>query len=138
MLMLTPDFREKAELALAQLDKLVEAGGGTGVCPIEDIGDAGRCTDTAQWLRIALGGVVMGYKHKNNPKAAIGAETFGHDFLYKVSERFIVDWWAKEYLGLPAIYDLNNKREAAAALKNYGPESRWIAVPNWLADWYRR
>jgi hypothetical protein len=129
------NLRKEIELALAELDRLVAAGGGTEHRPMENVGDAGRCTDTAQWLRRALGGTVMGYEHKNNKEAAIGEDQFGHDFL--VVRNFIVDWWAKEYLGLPAIYDLSDKREAEEALKNYGPAIRWSDVKDWPADWYK-
>jgi hypothetical protein len=80
----------------------------------------GVCTNSALYMKLILGGVVVGYKHSENPTAMISVAESGHDFL--LLEEFIVDIWAAEVFGTPAVVRRSN---AKLVKKLYGEPAQW-------------
>ena len=121
---------------LDQLDTLVEAmwkrqeaweaahPGQDRPLVCEGIGLVGRCTDTSVWLAERLKGVVHGYRHDDNPDAALGEGEGGHDFVI-VDGRWLVDWWAKDTYQERDLYDLQDPVDQALVLRLYGDPEKW-------------
>lgn len=93
----------------------------------EGVGLVGRCTDTASWLAERLGGVVHGYRHKDNPEAVLGKDEFGHDFVI-VSDRWLVDWWARDNYQERDLYDLGDPADRELVRRLYGDPEKWEPV----------
>jgi hypothetical protein len=119
--------REEAQASDPDLDTPLICSG---------VGLVGRCTDTATWLAIQLGGDVYGYEHKNNPDAELGTYEFGHDFVV-VDGRWLVDWWAKDTYQLPDLYDLEDPAVKDQVRRVYGDPARWEKLPRPEVESYR-
>lgn len=93
----------------------------------ETVGLIGRCTDTSVWLAERLGGVVHGYRHKDNPDAELGASEGGHDFVI-VDDHWLVDWWAKDTYQERDLYDLTDEKDLKEVLRLYGDPGEWTPM----------
>src|SRR5713226_1654516 len=90
-------------------------------CTVLPNGRAFGCfTNSARYLQTILGGFVVGYDHADNPTAELGAAESGHDFL--VVDQFIVDVWAAEAHGAPAVID---RRDTSVVTRLYGNPAQW-------------
>jgi hypothetical protein len=91
--------------------------------------DAAVCAHGALYLQRVAGGVVLGYRHDDNPTASLGAAEGGHDFLL-VDDRFVVDLWGYDYDGrVPTgVLDLQDPSDASVIARLYGDAARWELV----------
>lgn len=98
------------------------------------VGSVGCCTNTAVYLASRLNGKVYGYSIEDNPEAEVGSTEGGHDFAI-VDDRWLLDFWAKDYYHLPDLYDMENPAEMVLVHKRYGDPKLWqqMSVEN-MAD----
>jgi hypothetical protein len=87
---------------------------------------AAICAHGALYLQALIGGVLVGYRHDDNPTALLGEAEGGHDFLI-VDGRYVVDLWGCDYDGrVPdGVLDLQDPAEAALVARLYGDRECW-------------
>jgi len=86
------------------------------------------CTHGAQTVCQSISrGVVMGYRHDDNPGTVCGEFAGGHDFAV-IDGRYIVDYWIKWVACLAdrAVFDLVYDADEVRRL--YGDKKRWTLV----------
>lgn len=88
------------------------------------VGTVSTCTNSAIYLAARLGGEVYGYWIEDNPKAIVGNAEGGHDFAL-VDHRWLVDFWAWDTYQYQDLYDLQDPKDKAKALKMYGDQKNW-------------
>lgn len=116
---------ELVEAAWKKHEKRPNYGNYPLIC--ENVGQVGRCTDSAVYLAHRLGGVVYGYTTEDNPEAQVGRTEGGHDFAL-ADDRWLLDFWAKDTYQLPDLYDLKDPMDQKEVLREYGPRSKWTLM----------
>lgn len=88
------------------------------------------CTASAKQIARRFSGLVLGYQSACNPTAQIGLPAIdGHDFAL-IDDRWLVDYWAWNAVGIAAqpILDLSIAADRTAAGFHYGSANVWELV----------